>query len=152
MFKYIAEILAQFSTPQKVIALSLILFSIVVITIGPSIIESKDELKEEVEAKANKIKSLENELNEKDTKIREEQKSCTNEILEREKEFVTMLDYLKDKAKKEDNKILSQMNMETLKKVDSSSTSVRNTSTVIVKNDMKNIISEIEEMKRKFKK
>jgi hypothetical protein len=152
MFKYIAEILAQFSTPQKVIALSLILFSIVVITIGPSIIESKDELKEEVEAKTNKIKSLETELNEKDTKIREEQKSCTNEILEREKEFVTMLDYLKDKAKKEDNKILSQMNMETLKKVDSSSTSVRNTSTVIVKNDMKNIISEIEEMKRKLKK
>jgi hypothetical protein len=124
----------------------------VVITIGPSIIESKDELKEEIETKTNKIRSLENELNKKDTKIREERKSCTNQILEREKEFVTMLDYLKDKAKKEDNKILSQMNMETLKKVDSSATSVRNTSTVIIKNDMKNIISEIEEIKRKLKK
>ena len=110
MFKYISEIIAQFSTPQKVIALSLILLSIVIITIGPSMIESNEEMREEIDLKNDKIKALESELNEKDTKIRTEQKSCTNQILEREKEFIAMLDHLKNKAKSEDNKIISQTN------------------------------------------
>jgi hypothetical protein len=151
MFKYIADILAQFSTPQKVIALSLILLSIVIITLGPSIIENKEELKSEIETKDQKIRLLEKEIGEKDSKIRNEQKSCTNQIIEREKEFIAMLDYLKDKAKKDDNKILSTLNMESLSKADSSSTTINNKSTIIVKNDMKNIIGEIDMMKKKIK-
>jgi len=151
MFKYIADILAQFSTPQKVIALSMILLSIVIITIGPSLIESKDELRSEIDSKAGKIKSLEAELNEKDNIIRKEQKSCTNQILEREKEFITMLDYLKGQAKMQDNKITSHVNKESLQMVDSLSSQVTHTSTIIVKNDMGNIISSIEEIKKKIK-
>jgi hypothetical protein len=151
MFKYIADILAQFSTPQKVIALSLILLSIVIITLGPSIIENKEDLKSEIENKDQKIKLLEKEIGEKDSKIRNEQKSCTDQIVEREKEFIAMLDYLKDKAKKDDNKILSTLNMESLSKVDSSSTTINNKSTIIVKNDMKNIIGEIDIMRKKIK-
>jgi hypothetical protein len=152
MFKYISEIIAQFSTPQKVIALSLILLSIVIITLGPSIIENKDELKDEITAKEDKIKALEEELNEKDMKIRESQKSCTNEILEREKEFISMLDYLRNRAKKDDNKIISQRNMESLQIKDSimySPSTQR--STIIVKNDMGDIINEIDKLKEKVK-
>lgn len=158
MFKYISEILAQFSTPQKVIALSLILLSIIIITIGPSIIESNDELKSEIESKRTKIKALESELNEKDSKIREEQKSCTNEILEREKEFIKMLDYLQNKAKKEDGRIISHMNRESIQIRDSLlikdslllSPAIQ-TSTIIIKNDMNSIIKEIEDAKKKIK-
>jgi|688.fasta_scaffold575968_2 hypothetical protein len=156
MFRYISEIIAQFSTPQKVIALSLILLSIVIITIGPSMIESNDELKEEIDAKTIKIKALESELNEKDTKIRSEQKSCTNQILEREKEFVAMLDYLQNKAKKDNNKIISQTNMEFFPVISVSDSLLYSPepptqSTIIVKNDMGNIINEIDNLKKKIK-
>ncbi len=156
MFRYISEIIAQFSTPQKVIALSLILLSIVIITIGPSMIESNDELKEEIDAKTIKIKALESELNEKDTKIRSEQKSCTNQILEREKEFVAMLDYLQNKAKKDNNKIISQTNMEFFPVIPVSDSLLYSPepptqSTIIVKNDMGNIINEIDNLKKKIK-
>lgn len=154
MFRYISEIIAQFSTPQKVIALSLILLSIVIITIAPSLIENKGELKEEIVEKNNKIKALESEINEKDIILRKEQKSCTNEILEREKEFITMLDYLRDKAKSQNNKITSNTNKETFIIKDSLSTNSAkhsHTSTIIVKNDMNSIISEIDEIKKKVK-
>lgn len=156
MFRYISEIIAQFSTPQKVIALSLILLSIVIITIGPSMIESNDELKEEIDAKTIKIKALESELNEKDTKIRSEQKSCTNQILEREKEFVAMLDYLQNKAKKDNNKIISQTNMEFFPVISVSDSLLYSPepptqSTIIVKNDMGNMITEIDKMRKKLK-
>ena len=156
MFKYIADILSQFSTPQKVIALSLILLSIVIITLGPSMIQSSDELKEEIVNKNAKIKTLEDELNKKDSTIRIEQKSCTNEILLREKEFIAMLDYLQNKAKKDNNKIISQTNMESIyvEKINDSlmySPSPRGQSTIIVKNDMGNMITEIDKMRKKLK-
>lgn len=156
MFKYIADILSQFSTPQKVIALSLILLSIVIITLGPSMIQSSDELKEEIVNKNAKIKTLEDELNKKDSTIRIEQKSCTNEILVREKEFIAMLDYLQNKAKKDNNKIISQTNMESIyvEKINDSlmySPSPRSQSTIIVKNDMGNMITEIDKMRKKLK-
>lgn len=156
MFRYISEILSQFSTPQKVIALSLILLSIVIITIGPSMIESNDEMKEEILDKSDKIKALERELKEKDIIIRKEQKSCTNEILEREKEFISMLDYLQDKAKKENNRIISRTNMESfpVRPINDSllySPRPSHQSTIIVKNDMDNIINEIDNLKKKVK-
>jgi len=155
MFKYIAEILAQFSTPQKVIALSLILLSIVIITLAPSMIKSDDELKEEILNKTNKIKALESELNEKDSTIRKSQKTCTNEILEREKEFISMLDYLQNKAKRDNNKVISQTNMESfpLRRMSDSVlySPASHSSTVIVKNDTRNIISEIDKIKKKIK-
>jgi hypothetical protein len=119
-------------------------------------IESNDELKEEIDAKTIKIKALESELNEKDTKIRSEQKSCTNQILEREKEFVAMLDYLQNKAKKDNNKIISQTNMEFFPVISVSDSLLYSPepptqSTIIVKNDMGNIINEIDNLKKKIK-
>jgi energy-converting hydrogenase Eha subunit F len=51
MFKYISKILAQFSTPQKIVALSMLLLAIVIISIAPSFISSitldRDELDSE---------------------------------------------------------------------------------------------------------
>ena len=119
-------------------------------------IQSNDELKEEIVNKNAKIKTLEDELNKKDSTIRIEQKSCTNEILVREKEFIAMLDYLQNKAKKDNNKIISQTNMESIyvEKINDSlmySPSPRSQSTIIVKNDMGNMITEIDKMRKKLK-
>lgn len=149
MFRYISQIIAQFSTPQKIIALSLILLSIVIITIGPSLIDDKRELKEDLLNKDQKIKALESDLNRKDSLIRKEQSNCTNQIVEREKEFISMLDNLKDKAKRGDDKIIRQTNLESFGKGDSSR--AHNTSTIIVKSDNTNIIKEIDLLKKKIK-
>ena len=155
MFRYISQIIAQFSTPQKIIALSLILLSIVIITVAPSLIDDKSELEDEIVAKNEKIKELEINLNHKDSLIRREQKNCTNQIIEREKEFISMLDYLSNKAKRDNNKVISQTNTESFPiKVmrDSVLTSTpSHSSTIIVKNDTRNIINEIDKIKEKIK-
>jgi hypothetical protein len=55
MFKYISKILAQFSTPQKIVALSMLLLAIIIITLAPSFIASitldRDELNSEMNYK-----------------------------------------------------------------------------------------------------
>jgi hypothetical protein len=157
MFRYISEILSQFSTAQKVIALSLLLFSIVTISIGPSLIGAinldKTELNAEIDKKDKKINQLEKYLDSKDSLIRYGQQSCTNQIIQREKEFVTMLDALKQKAMLENGstRIVNQ----TLVRESSQSDSMLTTSyspqrnTIIIKNDMKGIMREIDLIKDK---
>ena len=157
MFRYISEILSQFSTAQKVIALSLLLFSIVTISIGPSLIGAinldKTELNAEIDKKDKKINQLEKYLDSKDSLIRYGQQSCTNQIIQREKEFVTMLDALKQKAMLENGstRIVNQ----TLVRESSQSDSMLTTSyspqrnTIIIKNDMKGIMKEIDLIKDK---
>ena len=157
MFRYISEILSQFSTAQKVIALSLLLFSIVSISIGPSLIGAinldKTELNAEIDKKDKKINQLEKYLDSKDSLIRYGQQSCTNQIIQREKEFVTMLDALKQKAMLENGstRIVNQ----TLVRESSQSDSMLTTSyspqrnTIIIKNDMKGIMKEIDLIKDK---
>lgn len=155
MFRYISQIIAQFSTPQKIIALSLILLSIVIITVAPSLIDDKSELKDEIITKNEKIRELELNLNKKDSLIRKEQSNCTNQIVEREKEFISMLDYLRNKAKQDNNKVISQTNMESFP-IGVMRDSIlyspsSHSSTIIVKNDTRNIISEIDKLKEKVK-
>jgi hypothetical protein len=111
MFKYISEIISQFSTPQKVIALSLVLFSIIIITISPSLISAitmdRKDLDKSIEDKKEIIKVLEEELKVKNLLIIDNGRFCTNEILKREQEFIGMLGQIKgDLKKKEEEKPL----------------------------------------------
>jgi hypothetical protein len=102
MFKYISEILSQFSKTQRVMALLMVLTTITIISIGPSLIDSITEDKEELELKITKqterITSLENHIDTLDFQIRESQKSCTQEIYARENEFIQMLDEIRADA------------------------------------------------------
>jgi len=154
MFKYISEILAQFSTSQKIIALCLLLLSITIITLAPILIKSDKELKNEIEIKNKKISDLEIDLYEKHSRIREEQKKCTNEILEREKEFIDMLDRLRDRAKRDGDLITNTINKESHYMILDSTVAYSPSPprTIIIKGDMSGIINEIDEMKRKIKK
>lgn len=99
MFKYISKILAQFSTPQKIIALSMLLLAIIIISIAPSFISAitldRDELNTEIERQNGKIKNLEMDVDSLEFKIRASEKECTNEMVFREAEFIKMLDELK---------------------------------------------------------
>jgi molecular chaperone DnaK (HSP70) len=154
MFKYISEILAQFSTSQKIIALCLLLLSITIITLAPILIKSDKELKNEIEIKNKKISDLEIDLYEKHSRIREEQKKCTNEILKREKEFIDMLDRLRDRAKRDGDLITNTINKESHYMILDSTVaySPAPPRTIIIKGDMNGMINEIDEMKRKIKK
>ena len=102
MFKYISEILSQFTKTQRVMALLMVLTTITIITIGPSLIDSITEDITELELKITKqtqrITLLENQVDTLDSKIRESQKSCTQEICARENEFIQMLDEIRAEA------------------------------------------------------
>ena len=80
----------------------MVLTTITIITIGPSLIDSITEDKTELELKITKqterITLLENQVDTLDSKIRESQKSCTQEICARENEFIQMLDEIRAEA------------------------------------------------------
>ena len=63
MFKYISQILSQFTKTQRVIALLMLLTSITIITIGPKLIDSitldRKELEEKITKQKTRIKYLE---------------------------------------------------------------------------------------------
>lgn len=102
MFKYISEILSQFSKTQRVMALLMVLTTITIISIGPSLIGSmttdRKELEDKITKQAERINLLENQIDTLDSKIREGQRSCTQEIYARENEFIQMLDEIKAEA------------------------------------------------------
>lgn len=97
-----------------------------------------------------KIKKMESDLMYKDDLIRNEQRNCTNQIVEREKEFISMLDHLRGKAKSSDNQIIRQTNLEAYRTVDS--LGPNRTSTIIVKRDNSEIINEIDLIKKEINK
>jgi multidrug resistance efflux pump len=98
-FKYIAEILKQFTHAQKIVALLLLLTSIIMLSLGPKMIDAMSidntEYKAKVNRQAREIKELQMTVDSLDAKIRASQRQCTNEIAQREEEFLTMLDELK---------------------------------------------------------
>jgi hypothetical protein len=102
MFKYISEILSQFSKTQRVMALLMVLTTIAIISIAPSFISSittdRKELELKITKQAERITSLENHIDTLDWQIRESQKSCTQEIWARENEFIQMLDEIRAEA------------------------------------------------------
>jgi hypothetical protein len=102
MFKYISEILSQFSKTQRVMALLMVLTTITIITFGTSLIDSittdRTELELKITNQSNRIKILENQVDTLDSKIRAGQRSCTQEIWARENEFIQMLDEIRLEA------------------------------------------------------
>jgi multidrug resistance efflux pump len=99
MFKYISEILKQFTPAQKTLALLMLLASIIMVSLGPKMIDAMSidntEYKSKVDRQNAEIKDLQVTVDSLDTKIRNGQRQCTNEIAEREAEFIAMLDELK---------------------------------------------------------
>jgi multidrug resistance efflux pump len=99
MFKYISEILKQFTAAQKTLALLMLLLSIILMTLGPKMIDAMSidntEYKSKVDRQTVEITNLQMTVDSLDTKIRNGQRQCTNEIAQREAEFIAMLDELK---------------------------------------------------------
>jgi hypothetical protein len=159
MFKYISEILSQFTKTQRVMALLMVLTTITIITIGPSLIDSVTEDRTELELKITKqtqrITSLENQVDTLDFRIRESQKSCTQEIYTRENEFIQMLDEIRAEAfnyrvKKTNVSAMMRVKIDTINKhgdyeLDDPIVETK------VKVDISPLLSKIDKMKKKIK-
>jgi len=168
MFKYISKILAQFSTPQKIVALSMLLLSIVIISIAPSFIASitlnREELNSEIKRQDIKIKNLEINVDSLEYKIRKSGMECTNQIVLREEEFLEMLERLKGDLRNHNNieDRIVRLNTTTEKKIypvgDSSVSMmireepIQEKVIIYKKPQINSTLSLIDDMKKKIKK
>jgi len=104
MFKYISEILSHFTRTQRIMALIMILTTITIISLAPSLISSitidRHELESKITKQTERISFLENLVDTLDQKVREGQRSCTQELFQRESEFIKMLDEIRAEAYK----------------------------------------------------
>ena len=160
MFKYISEILSQFSKTQRVMALLMVLTTITIISIGPTLIDSITTDRKELELKiikqTERINLLENHTDTLDWQIRESQKSCTQEIYARENEFIQMLDEIRIEAfkykvsTKTNNVVVNRKKSYDDENVMMMETPKQETKTE-VKVDISPILSKIDKMKKKIK-
>ena len=154
MFKYISEILSQFTNTQRVMALLMVLTTITIITIGPSLIDSittdRKELELKITKQTDRISSLENHIDTLDFEIRQNQRSCTQQLYSREEEFIKMLDEIraeafKSRLSKHKNRSNAMMRFN-----DTINSKPINHIETEVKVDMRSILNKIDEMKKKI--
>ena len=98
-FKGIPEILDKFTFAQRILALLMLLMTLVLIILGPKLIDaltvSNTECIAETKRQDIRIAYLEKVVDTLDMKIITNQRKFTNEIAQRESEFIAMLDELK---------------------------------------------------------
>ena len=116
-FKYIAEIIGKFSPAQRILALLMLLLTITVIVVTPIAINALTTTDEECDTKTGRLEkritALETENDTLVISIRRNQKECTNAIIQREDEFMALLDDLKRDITKEAKK-KSKIQLETV--------------------------------------
>jgi hypothetical protein len=82
----------------------MILTTITIISLAPSLISSitidRHELESKITKQTERISFLENLVDTLDQKVREGQRSCTQELFQRESEFIKMLDEIRAEAYK----------------------------------------------------
>lgn len=165
MFKYISEILSKFTQRQRIVALSILLFSIIIISVGPKITESltynDEELKLRIESQNNQIVQLNNRIDELNNQVIENQRECTNEMVKRENEILTMISDIENYTNKMKNetRVVNSMSRKTYN-INDDDSSVRvmamipessNTTTIINDKRDEKLIGMIRNLKKKVK-
>jgi hypothetical protein len=107
MFKYISEILSKFNDRQRIIALIIVLFSIITISIAPKITElltyDDSELQIRITNQNNEIIILNNRIGELSKQVVDNQRECVNEIIRRETEILSIINEIDVYARKTKN-------------------------------------------------
>jgi len=110
MFKYISDILSKFTQTQRIIALVILLSSIIIISIGPKVVElvtyNNEELTIKVESQRKLISELSQNVNDLNETVIKNQKECTNKILQRENEILVIINEIENYVKKPKNTTL----------------------------------------------
>lgn len=85
---------------QRILALLLLLFTIVIVSISPSLIQAVFEDTSDLKTR---IELLEEDVRTQDSTIRANRRSCTDEIIRREKEILDQIADLEDRMKRSKN-------------------------------------------------
>lgn len=95
MFKYISNILSTITPGQRLVALCVLLLSVVIITVSPSIVDAvtkdNEELKSKVALQKTEIAELTTRVNELNTQVISNQRECTNSLIAKEKEILDIV-------------------------------------------------------------
>jgi hypothetical protein len=103
MLKYVGDILSKFTQSQRIIALLILLISIILMTNGDQLIKSfkgnTEDVKIRLENQQHQIIILQEETSRLNQQIIDNQISCTNKIIEREKELAIKIQKIIDLGK-----------------------------------------------------
>lgn len=95
MFQYISQILKSFTPGQRILALLILVVSIVVITLGPSFINSNtstcDELTIRLKSQEQQIVELNQRVSELNTQVLTGQKECTDNLIAKQREIMDIV-------------------------------------------------------------
>jgi TolA-binding protein len=166
MFKYISQILKSFTPGQRILALLILVISIIMITLGPSFINSNtntcDELTIRLKSQEQQIVELNKRVNELNTQLLTGQKECTDNLISKQKEIMDIVNgMIKDAETTNKQKIvkIDESRKMTLRRIDDGNGSNGEVSAmrieepepkVIVVNDNTEMIKKLKTMKTKI--
>jgi TolA-binding protein len=166
MFKYISQILKSFTPGQRILALLILVISIIMITLGPSFINSNtntcDELTIRLKSQEQQIVELNKRVNELNTQLLTGQKECTDNLISKQKEIMDIVNgMIKDAETTNKQKIvkIDESRKMTLRRIDDGNGSNGEVSAmrieepepkVIVVNDNTEMIKKLKTMKNKI--
>jgi TolA-binding protein len=166
MFKYISQILKSFTPGQRILALLILVISIIMITLGPSFINSNtntcDELTIRLKSQEQQIVELNQRVNELNTQLLTGQKECTDNLISKQKEIMDIVNgMIKDAETTNKQKIvkIDESRKMTLRRIDDGNGSNGEVSAmrieepepkVIVVNDNTEMIKKLKTMKNKI--
>ena len=166
MFKYISQILKSFTPGQRILALLILVISIIMITLGPSFINSNtntcDELTIRLKSQEQQIVELNKRVNELNTQLLTGQKECTDNLISKQKEIMDIVNgMIKDAETANKQKIvkIDESRKMTMRRIDDGNGSNGEVSAmridepepkVIVVNDNTEMIKKLKTMKTKI--
>jgi len=153
MFKYISDILKNFSPAQRIIALLILVSTIIIITLGTNLINSNtdtcDELKIRIKSQSEQITELNGRVNDLTSELLNGQKECTSNLISKQKEIMDIINGMIGDAERENDFEMSRKtNMMMIKPPNDS---VVRTKVVMVK-DNTDVITKLKLMKNQLEK
>lgn len=110
MIKYFKEILSTITPGQRLFALVFLLIAVILISVGPKLADSltmdNDELSAKVNQQKTEILELNTRVGELTKQVLENQRSCTNELLAKEQEILTVINSVESEMVKGHNSVV----------------------------------------------
>ena len=140
MFQYISQILKSFTPGQRILALLILVMSIVMITLGPSFINSNtntcDELTIRLKSQENQIIELNQRVNELNTQLLTGQKECTDNLIAKQREIMDMVNSMIKDAEHSNKQTIVKTDVPrklTMKRMDNGDESTGEVSAMMIK-------------------
>ena len=140
MFKYISQILKSFTPGQRILALLILVVSIIMITLGPSFINSNtntcDELTVRLKSQEQQIIELNQRVNELNTQLLTGQKECTDNLISKQKEIMDIVNGMIKDAEHSNKQTIVKTDVPhklTMKRMDNGDESTGEVSAMMIK-------------------